>query len=337
MNILLIRTDRVGDLIMSTPAIASFRRSWPDAHITAVVTDYTEPVLRLNPDIDSLVSLRHDASSREKLRRVRALGRMDLAVALAPRTPDLMLAGLSGARTRLGYVYRRRYLSRALARLVLTDFCLSTADPGLADRYPDEPVLHEVHQVLALVSLAGGRALSEELVLRIPQEDRAFAEAAVPRGAVVIPLAPRWLADNFGVDALRDLVARLAAACPDIVVTYGRETARAAEELRAHLNRSNIRWIGELPLLRWAAVMGRGSVVISVDTGATHIAAAMKIPVVVIFEREFYQLCSHEWSPWRVPSVLLCKPPAGADPRPLLEDVLAGAQTLRTHGAVTAS
>ncbi|MDQ6781069.1 MAG: glycosyltransferase family 9 protein, partial [Candidatus Eremiobacteraeota bacterium] len=332
MNILLVRTDRVGDLIMSTPAIASFRRSWPHAHITAVVTDYTEPVLRFNPDIDTLVSLPHGASSRETLKRVRALGRMDLAVALAPRTPDLVLAGLSRARSRLGYVYRRRYLSRALAHMVLTDFCLSTADPGLADRYPDEPVLHEVHQVLALVSLAGGNELSEELVLRVPQEDRAFAAASVPRGAVVVPLAPRWLDANFGVEALRSLLSRLAGEYPDVLVTYGRETASEAEALRDGLNRSNIRWIGELPLLRWAAVIAQGSVVISVDTGATHIAAAMKIPVVVIFEREFYQLCSHEWSPWRVPSVLLCKPPAGADPGPLLEDVLAGAQTMRSHG-----
>ena len=51
-NIILIRTDRVGDLVLSTPAIASFRRSWPRAHITAVITGYTEPVLRHNPDVD---------------------------------------------------------------------------------------------------------------------------------------------------------------------------------------------------------------------------------------------------------------------------------------------
>jgi len=336
-RILLIRTDRVGDIVLSTPAIASFRRSWPHAHLTGLVTEYTEPVLRHNPDLNSLVVLPKNISRAGALRQLKSLGTMDLAVALAPRTDDLYLAGLSGARKRIGYVYRRRYLSRALARMILSDFCLSTADPGLADRYPDEPVLHEVRQVLALVTLAGGTRLTEELVLRIGDDDRAYAQATVPSGAVIVPLAPRWIAPNFGVDALRTLLARLVREHNDVFVTFGSETAAAATTLREGLSAKNITWLGDLPLLRWAAVMGQAGVVITVDTGATHIAAAMKVPVVVIFEREYYQLCSHEWSPWRVPSALLCKPPAGGDLSPLIEDVLSAAETLRDNGAVAAS
>jgi ADP-heptose:LPS heptosyltransferase len=40
-KILLVRTDRVGDLVLTTPAIASFRRSWPDARIRLIVNEYT--------------------------------------------------------------------------------------------------------------------------------------------------------------------------------------------------------------------------------------------------------------------------------------------------------
>lgn len=336
-RILLIRTDRVGDLVLSTPAIASVRRSWPRAHITALVTEYTEPVLRHNPDVDRLEVLPKSASRTVALERLKTLGKMDLAVALAPRTDDLYLAGFSGARRRIGYVYRCRYLSRVLARFILSDFCLSTADPGLADRYPDEPVLHEVHQVLALVKLAGGSQLVEDLVLRVGDDDRLFAQATVPPGAVMVPLSPRFVAANFGVGAVRALLMQLAREQRDVLVTYGSETREAATALRESIPAKNITWLGDLPLLRWAAAIGQAGVVITVDTGATHIAAAMKVPVVVIFEREYYQLCSHEWSPWHVPSVLLCKPPPGGDPAPLIDDVLAAAETLRDNGAVAAS
>ncbi|MBV8424589.1 MAG: lipopolysaccharide heptosyltransferase family protein, partial [Candidatus Eremiobacteraeota bacterium] len=48
MNILLSRTDRVGDLILSTPAIASLRRSFPHARLTMVCSSYNRVVVEHN-------------------------------------------------------------------------------------------------------------------------------------------------------------------------------------------------------------------------------------------------------------------------------------------------
>ncbi len=327
-NILLIRTDRVGDLVLSTPAIASFRRSWPQARITAVVTGYTEPVLRHNPDVDEIVLLPHRSPLRA-IAQVARLGRSnDIAVGLAPRTDDIFLAGVSNAQARIGYVYRRRYLSRALAQVALTDWCLSEADPELADRHPETPVLHEVHQVLALVHLAGGASLTEELTLRLGKDDLAWAKANTPSDAVVLALAPRWLAKNFGAPAVGQLITRLAAENENVIVTYGPDTAVEANEIRERITAPNVTWLGNLPLLQWAAVLAQSSVIVTVDTGATHVAAALKRPVVVVFEREYFRLCSQEWSPWRVENVMLTKPPTGADPGPLIEDLAVAARTL---------
>jgi ADP-heptose:LPS heptosyltransferase len=326
--ILLIRTDRVGDLVLSTPAIASFRRSWPSARITAVVTGYTEPILRHNDDVDEIVLLPH-AQPLRAISRVAQLGRSaQLAVGLAPRTDDIFLTGVSGAAARIGYVYRRRYLSRMLARMCLTDWWLSDADPELADRFPDRPVLHEVRQVLALVKLAGGERLTEELTLRLGTDDEQWARDNAPPSGIVLALAPRWFMDNFGAEAVRTLIERLAGRGGQLVVTYGQDTQVPAERIRAAISRRNVTWFGELPLLRWAAILGQSRTIITVDTGATHVAAALHKPVVVVFEREYFRLCSQEWGPWRVPSAHLVKPPRGADPEPLIEDIVRAAYSL---------
>lgn len=327
-RILLIRTDRVGDLVLSTPAIASFRRSWPGARIDAVVTTYTEPALRYNPDVDAVhvVAARFSGATR---RRMRELGRdADLAVALAPRAFDHLLAAWSAAKRRIGYVYRRRYLGRAAAHALLTDHCISEADPELADRFANIPVAHEVHQVLALVSLAGGTTATDALVLRVGAEDRAFAERQVQQGAVAINLSPRWFNSGFGFDATLALVERLAAGQRCCLVTYGSDCVDSAARLRDAVRAPGMLWLGELTLLQWAAALARCSVVVTVDTGATHVAAAMGVPVVVLFEHEYYRLSSQEWSPWRVPSALFCKPPKGADPAPLISDIAAAAKAL---------
>ena len=55
--------------------------------------------------------------------------------------------------------------------------------------------------------------------------------------------------------------------------------------------------------------------------------------MVAVYERRYYRLSSQEWSPWRVPSVVLCKPPAGASSQPLIGDILAGVRTLRSQPA----
>ena len=75
---------------------------------------------------------------------------------------------------------------------------------------------------------------------------------------------------------------------------------------------------------------------ITVDCGAVHVAAAQGVPVVGVYERQYYRLSSQEWSPWHVPSVVLCKPPEGASALPLIDDVLAGVRALLRQPAPAA-
>jgi ADP-heptose:LPS heptosyltransferase len=328
-RIVLIRTDRVGDLVLSTPAIASFRRSWPEARIEAVVTDYTEPVMRHSPDVDRVHVIKKTTTPADAREFMRGLGSgADLVVALAPRTADYRLAAWTRAGKRLGYVYRRRYVSRLAARFMLTDFCISEADPAIADGRPEIPVAHEVQQVLALVRLAGGKVLTDELVLRVDDDDRAFAVNAAPAGAIAVNLSPRWFLPNFGLEATSSLVRQLASQRRDLLVTYGNDIPDAAARLRDAVRAPNVTWLGDLPLLRWAAVLAQCDVVVTVDTGATHVASAMGVPVVVVFEREYYRLSSQEWSPWRVPGALLCKPPPGGSVDVLVSDIIEAASAL---------
>ncbi len=98
MKIVLSRLDRVGDLIiLSTPAIASFRRSFPDAHITLVCSESQQrAAVERNPDIDDLVIAEPADSIRALGERFR--GEADLAIALAPRTMDFVLVRARRAR-----------------------------------------------------------------------------------------------------------------------------------------------------------------------------------------------------------------------------------------------
>ncbi len=68
-----------------------------------------------------------------------------------------------------------------------------------------------------------------------------------------------------------------------------------------------------LPFYEWAAVFERASVVVTVDTGATHVASAVGRPTLVAFEHKYFRLNSQEWSPYGVPHVLVRKPARADD------------------------
>ncbi|MGB2579126.1 ADP-heptose:LPS heptosyltransferase [Elusimicrobium simillimum] len=52
---LLIRTDRIGDLISITPAISVLRRNFPHAYIAVLVSRYAADVVKNNPEIDEVI------------------------------------------------------------------------------------------------------------------------------------------------------------------------------------------------------------------------------------------------------------------------------------------
>ena len=303
MRILLSRTDRVGDLILSTPAIASLRRSFPEARITMVCSDYNRVVVENNRDVDYVETMPEGVEPSAFGKTFR--DQFDVAIALAPRTADFRIVGATRAKRRIGYTYVSRFLARFAARRDLNEILISEADPRLADKHDPYPVRHEVLQVLALAEHAGAKRLVYDLVLPISDADRA-AVSDFPADAITVHFAQRWLQEGSTLENLLALLQDLRVLGRPIVVTYGEEMKERAGPL--HASGAVERFAGGLPFGAWAAAFERSACIVTVDTGATHVASAVRRPTVVLFEHRYFRLNSQEWSPWGVPYELVRKP-----------------------------
>jgi ADP-heptose:LPS heptosyltransferase len=306
VRILLTRTDRIGDLILSTPAIASVRASFPDARITMVTSTYNRVVMERNDDVDEVLSIPPGASLVAFGRTLRGY---DLAIALAPLWADVRLIAASRARLRVGSTYRRRWLVRLCAPFLVHRLMISEADPVLCERDPHLVVRHEVEQLLDLVALAGATARIPRLRLDLRDDDRAVA-ARLPERPIVFHLGARWLRDGSTPASTLALMRELRALEYPLVVTVAPECEEFGQAV-AQAGVADVVLRG-LPFHPWAAVFERAACVVTVDTGATHVASAVGRPVVVAFEHRYFRLSSQEWAPYRVPSVSLRKP-AGDD------------------------
>ncbi len=302
LRIVLSRTDRLGDLILSTPTIATLRRAFPAAHITLVCSRHNAVVVERSDDVDAVVATAPDDGPEDVGRRLRGA---DLAIALAPRVHDMRIVGATAAPRRIGYTYARRYLTRVMARRWLTEVLVSEADPDRADRDPSRVIRHEVDQVLALAAAAGASTRVPELVVRIDAHDRAAA-GALPAGAIVVHIGKRWGECGSTPESLELLCADLRRLGRPLIATFGEDGAELADRVRRAGVADAV--LGQLPFPVWAAVFERAACVVTIDTGATHVASAVKTPTVVLFEFRYFRLNSQEWSPYRVPNAVLRKP-----------------------------
>ena len=253
-----------------------------------------------NDDVDELIVMRNGVAPGTLGSQLRGY---DVAIALAPRAVDLRLVGSTRAALRVGYTYERRWVARLTAGLYVNRSMISEADPDLCDRDPRRIVRHEVVQLLDLVALAGARDRVATLRLDVTDEDRA-AVRDLPGDPIVLHLGRRWFSEGSTLEGTLAIVERLASLGP-VVITCARDCEPFAGAFEGS---KGVALLRGLPFHPWAAVFERGRVVVTVDTGATHVASAVGRPTVVAFEHRYFRLNSQEWSPYGVPHVLVRKP-----------------------------
>ena len=300
------RLDRVGDLILSTPAIATLRRAFPTAHVTIVCSEYNAVVVEHSPDVDEVACLPASVAPHRFGAHFRGV---DLAIALAPNAADMRLVAATRAPRRIGYTYERRYVTRAIARAWLTDCLISNADPATCESNPQRIVMHEVNQVLALAQRAGAVEIVPDLRVMIDAGDRA-AVADFPLDPIIVHLGRRWTEHGSTTASLLELFRQLRPLGRPLVATYGTDAVGLAEAVRSAGVADRV--AGGLTFGQWAAAFERAACIVTIDTGATHVASAVQRPTIVLFEYTYFWLNSQEWSPYRVPNAVLRKPPTDA-------------------------
>lgn len=301
-RILLLRLERIGDLLMSWPAIAAVGKLAPEAQIDLVVGSWNEPIARLLNGVSRVTTL--DAAWLAR-------------GAAAPRWPGLVRRALAWRRE--GYDWAINFEGDIRSHLLMAlsgaprriGFDMAGGGPVLTDRVPYDASSHVADNALRLVERAfgveGHRAVPRryaEQRLPVPAAARQRANALLAeleRGARVNPSdgpsepvpplvgihvsggrdVKQWDPVRFG-----DVAARLAVRHAARLVFTGSEGDRALVDVamaRLPAGTTAMHVCGRSDLLTTAALLERVAVFVTGDTGPMHLAAAVGTPLVAIF------------------------------------------------------
>jgi heptosyltransferase-2 len=272
MNVLLVRPDGIGDEILCLPVATALRRLMPDARITFLSTQYAAPILDHHPDLDAVWTV----TGRESLSDLVTLFRrgVEAAVFLKPFRRLLWAAFLARVPLRVSTGYRwysllanrrvyqhRKHFTKHEAEYNLDLLRGLGFDPG--------PLIPP-----ALVVTESERREAEERLSTLPAP-----RIVIHPGGVTSRL---WSSRRYW-----ELAKRMAGRGVGVVLT-GSAVERAVLNEEVPESRQDMSGIlnvmGQLRLRQLMGLVSGVRALVSGATGPAHIAAALGVPAVSLFD-----------------------------------------------------
>ncbi len=278
-KILVLRNDRLGDLILSLPAIAALKDSYPQAYLAVLIQDYTRDILWNNPAIDEII-IDQGQNIFELAHQIRKKN-FDMAVVLYPNWRNGWLCWLSKIPYRIGTGYKpvgilfnkKVYIHRTKVVHHEIDYCLKLAEEAGA-RLTD-----------------GNVASKRDIILQARNEDRLYAQSLLNKydlfpASPLIGIHPGsgGSALNWSKESYARLIDGLSKRYETSVVLSGSAQEHdLIEQIIAKTHTKPINLAGQTNLGQLMALFSFYHLFIGPSTGPMHLAAGLGVPVIALF------------------------------------------------------
>jgi heptosyltransferase-3 len=289
-NILVTRTDRIGDVVLTLPVVEVLRKEFPQSKISFLARKYTAEIVEGKRELDQVVLYDTPEGEKPFFRMLAELRKaeFDVAIVAFPRFRLALLLWLARIPTRIGSGYR--WYSALFNERVY--------------EHRKAGHKHEFEHNLSLLKPLGCDVSNASMPrLEIAEESIQAAAAEMKRigcsGSIPVAVlhpgsggsARDWSPRNFGL-----LAHRLCDAGWDVVVTGAKGEEILVSEVVQQSGGTAKYLVGILTLKTLAAVIKASQLFVSNSTGPLHIAAAVGTPVIGMYPP--IEACSpHRWGP----------------------------------------
>ena len=292
-RILIVRTDRIGDVLLSTPVIKAMREAYPQAYIAMMVSPYTKEIVEGNPYLDEVIIYDKDGKHKRwgrcvKFARNLKKKKFDLSLILHPTNRAHLITYFAGIPRRIGYDRKFAFF--------LTDRIKHTKQLGEK---------HESEYSLDLVKYLGIEPQDTSIFLPLKPESEGwigelFAQGKIMAGDKLLAIHPGascpskiWPNERFAQVA-DSLIEKYDF---KVLVIAGPKDMTLAQNVIKNMRHPALNLAGKTSLSQLASILKRCRLFISNDSGPVHVACAVGTPVISIFGRSQKGLNPKRWGP----------------------------------------
>jgi lipopolysaccharide heptosyltransferase II len=299
-NLLVVRLDNMGDLLMSVPAINALKETF-HCKISLLTSSAASKIASLITSIDEVIvydvpwmKARNVNADATEIVEILKQKEFDAAVIFTVFSqnplPSAMLLYLANIPLRLAYCRENPYA-------LLTHW--------VPDEEPYTLIRHQVQRDLDLVKYIGAKTGNDKISINLPTWAWESAQEKMSRAGV--NLSRPWLIFHPGVSETKrkyptvkwvELARRVCDEFHYQVVLTGIDTEKSlTENIKIRSGGNVFSLAGMLTLEEFVMAINHSPLIVSVNTAAVHIAAATQTKVIVL-----YAMTNPQHTPWKVPS-----------------------------------
>ncbi|MFH1622459.1 MAG: glycosyltransferase family 9 protein [Candidatus Omnitrophota bacterium] len=295
-RVLISRTDRLGDVLLSTPVIKNLRKNLPGAHIAVMVKESLLDLLKGNPYLDEVIAFDKIGKHKGLIDSIRFTRKIrkknfDLALILHPTIRVHLILFFAGIKERIGYDKKWGFLNTRIIK--------HTKQLGQK---------HESEYTLDFLKKLGLVSFDKTMFMPIYKESEEWADGFLKERnlysskIVLIHAQASCPSRLWPQDYYNSVVDNLISIYNANVIYIGE---LRKENIKENNNIFNL--TGKTTISQLASIIKHSNLLISNDSGPVHIAVALGTPVISIFGRKQTGLSPRRWGHSNAKSVFLHK------------------------------
>ncbi len=304
-NIVIMRTDRIGEVLLSTVCIDAVKRAFPESKITFITSEYSRSLVEARDDIEEVWTVDTFSKKGAFIKALKLAHRLrskkfDTVIILNPHIVLHLASFLAFIPNRIGYNRKGGFL----------------LNKKIEDER-DKGEKHEIEYTLDLLKLLGVKVeglspriyLDNNVSIRV---DRLLQEMRIDLSKPIVGVHPGssnpakiWPKENYS-NLIKKVISETDAT---VIILGGKGEEVLAKDIIGSLKGNIFNLTGKLDLKELAALLAKTSLFIGNDTGPMHVAAALNVPVIAMFGRNIPGVGPKRWGPWGKNSIVFHKDP----------------------------
>jgi len=292
-NILIVRNDRIGDVVLSLPLAGLIKKHYPDCKITFLLRNYTKDIANGHPNIDEVIILKEDNGRIPVWKNVNQLkkGLFDASIIVYPTFITALIIFLARVKSRVGSGYRwysflfnkKVFEHRKYAEKHELEYNVNLLKVfGIEESISTKNVLYDIHinktsmEKVDKILTDSGVEFEKKIIIVHPGSGGSAIDLPIEKFSVLV--------NNL---SLLDEA--------NIIITGNEDEKNICSTISANTNAIDLS--GKFNLSEIICLISLSEIFISNSTGPIHIAAALGISTVGFYPK--IRACSPErWGPY---------------------------------------
>ncbi len=291
-NILVVRTDRIGDVVLTLPIANIIKKHFPDSRVSFLIREYTKSLCENNLFINEIITLDEADGKTKIFSNIRKIKKkFDTAIVAYPTFRIALILFLAGIKTRIGSGYRwysflfnkKIYEHRKISEHHELEYNIRLLKAiGVEEEVSPSTVLFNLH--------------SSPLSRQFVEKELSSRSVNVLNKLIIIHPGSGGSSIDLPPDQMKRLVYLMAQELDvEILITGSKTEKELCESLVVNEKTKNLSGLFDLPEL--IALIEKSDLMIANSTGPIHIAAALG-KYVIGFYPKIISCSDKRWGPY---------------------------------------